>query len=429
MPRAWRKAAELAALTPVSRNRSADFLRAASIAVVVLGHWLMAGPWVDEQGSHLTHLLTVSPWTHWLTWIFQVMPVFFFVGGYSNAITWQAAQRDRKSYAVWLRRRLDRLCAPVIPLLIFWARAAAAAGAAGVPGEMIRLGSISALIPTWFLAVYLLVVCLVPLAHAAWQRFGMASFWAPALGASALDGLAFFADWPAPSWANYLLIWGAVHQLGFAWQDGRFAARARALRWCAGGLILLAALTELGPWPRSLVGVPGEAISNTTPPHLPLLALTAFQFGAVMLAEPALRRWLNRPRPWTATVLVNGSIMTLFLWHSSAMMLCIGLAVKLGGPGLAPLPGTSSWWALRPVWLLIYAAATAIFVAAFARLERGARRTSPTPPRAWLLIGSVLLAGAGLSALALGGIRGEGAAGVRLVPLALALAGLYGARR
>lgn len=428
MPRAWRKAAELAALTPVSRNRSADFLRAASIAVVVLGHWLMAGPWVDEQGSHLTHLLAVSPWTHWLTWIFQVMPVFFFVGGYSNAVSWQAALRDRKNYADWLRGRLGRLCLPVIPLLIFWALAAAASGAAGVPDEMVRLGSISALIPTWFLAVYLLVVVLAPLAHAAWRRFGMASFWAPALGAAALDALAFGADRPAPSWANYLLIWGAVHQLGFAWQSGAFAHRARAARWCAGGLILLTALTELGPWPRSLVGVPGEAVSNTTPPHLPLLALAAFQFGAVMLAEPALRRWLDRPGPWTATVLVNGSIMTLFLWHSSAMMLCIGLAILLGGPGLAELPGAGAWWALRPPWILVYALATFVFLGAFARLERGARRPAPAPP-AWLLIGCVLLAGAGLSVLALGGIRGAGDDGLRVLPLALALAGLYGASR
>jgi hypothetical protein len=394
--------------------------------VVVIGHWLMAGPWVDDEGSHLDHLLTTSPWTHWLTWIFQVMPIFFFVGGYSNGISWQAARRDATPYAVWLRGRLSRLCAPVIPLLIFWAVAAAVAQAAGLPAEMIRLGSISALIPTWFLAVYLVVVMLVPLAHAAWQRFGMASICAPVAGAAALDALYFGADVRTPAWANYLLIWGAVHQLGFAWQAGRCVGRARAALCCAGGLLLLIALTELGPWPRSLVGVPGEAISNTTPPHLPLLALCAFQFGAVLLAEPALRRWLNRPTPWTATVLVNGSIMSLFLWHSTAMMLCIGLAIGSGGLGLGLDPGSGAWWALRPVWLVVYAAATAFFLLLFARLEQTSRRVSP-PPHAAVLIVSVLLAGAGLSFLALGGIRGEGPAGIRIMPLLLALAGLLGA--
>lgn len=426
MPQAWRKAAELAALTPPGRNRAADFLRAASISVVVLGHWLMAGPWVDQDGSHLTHLLTVSPWTHWLTWIFQVMPVFFFVGGYANAISWQAARRDGKTYAVWLRGRLGRLCVPVIPLILFWAIAAAAAGAAGVPEEMIRLGSITALLPTWFLAVYFVVVALVPLADAAWRRFGMASFWWPAAGAAALDALYFGADLRAPAWANYLLIWGAVHQLGFAWQAGRAGAGAGAARWCALGLVFLTAMTSFGPWPRSLVGVPGEAVSNTTPPHLPLLALCAFQFGAVLLMAPRLRRWLDLPGPWTATILLNGSIMTLFLWHSTAMMLSMGLAILLGGIGLHELPGTAAWWLLRPAWIAVYAAVLALLLTIFGRLERPARRERPAPP-AWLLILSLLLAAAGLSALALGGVRGAGAAGIRLIPLALALAGLLGA--
>jgi hypothetical protein len=35
-------AAELARLTPASRDRYVDFLRLFSISVVVLGHWLMA---------------------------------------------------------------------------------------------------------------------------------------------------------------------------------------------------------------------------------------------------------------------------------------------------------------------------------------------------------------------------------------------------
>lgn len=386
----------------------------------------MAGPWVDAEGSHLGHLLTTSPWTHWLTWVFQVMPIFFFVGGYSNSISWQAARRDGKPYATWLRGRLSRLCAPVIPLLLFWAAAATIAQAAGLPPEMIRLGSMSALIPTWFLAVYLVVVMLVPLAHAAWERFGLASIAVPAVAAAVFDALYFGADLRAPAWANYLLIWGAVHQLGFAWQAGRCAGRARAALCCVGGLLLLGVMTEFGPWPRSLVGVPGEEISNTTPPHLPLLALCAFQFGAVLLAEPALRRWLNRPTPWTVTVLVNGSIMTLFLWHSTAMMLAIGLAIGSNGAGLGLDPGSGAWWAWRPAWLLVYAAATTIFLLAFARLEQASRREPPAPPAA-LLIVSVLLAGAGLSALALGGIRGEGPAGLRLVPLLMALAGLLGA--
>ena len=40
--RIWSRAAGLAAQTPAERNRYVDFLRAVSILVVVVGHWLIA---------------------------------------------------------------------------------------------------------------------------------------------------------------------------------------------------------------------------------------------------------------------------------------------------------------------------------------------------------------------------------------------------
>lgn len=419
----WRRAAELAARTPPSRNRAADFLRAAAITVVVLGHWLMAAIWVDADGAHASHVLAVAPWTQWLTWGLQVMPIFFFVGGFANGVTWSAAQRDGLPYREWLHARLARLCRPTLPLLLFWGAVAAVAGAAGVPAEMIRVASATALVPTWFLAVYFLAVMLAPVAHAAWRRFGFASVVAPAAAAAALDALWFGAGVRWPGWANYACVWLAVHQLGFAWRDGWCARRGAAAAWCLGGFAALVAMTELGPWPRSLVGVPGEEVSNTTPPHLPLLALAALQFGAVRLAEPALRRWLVRPAPWTAAVLMNGFIMTIFLWHSGAMMLTFGLALLLDGAGLAAAPGSGAWWLLKPAWILVCACATLLLAAPFARFERAERAPRPAPP-AWRMIAGVLAAGAGLSQLALHGVGGDGPLGLRALPLALAVLGM-----
>jgi hypothetical protein len=43
----WSQARGLAERTPDTRNRYVDFLRAASIAVVVTGHWLMAAAYTD----------------------------------------------------------------------------------------------------------------------------------------------------------------------------------------------------------------------------------------------------------------------------------------------------------------------------------------------------------------------------------------------
>ena len=79
---------------PATRNRYVDGLRAISIAVVVVGHWLMAAPTVASGVRFtLSDMLHVAPWTQWLTWIFQVMPLFFIVGGYANAASLESARR------------------------------------------------------------------------------------------------------------------------------------------------------------------------------------------------------------------------------------------------------------------------------------------------------------------------------------------------
>ena len=199
----WSKAREMAEMTPPERNRWVDFLRAVSIMAVVVGHWLMAGLYVDASGELLRgDLLSIAEWTHWLTWGFQVMPVFFLVGGYSNSVSWAAttakAPRDQAGvYRDWLASRVQRLITPTFPVLLLWAALAVVMTQVGLPREQIRMATEAALIPVWFLAVYLLVVLLVPVTRAAWRRFGVWSYWLPvALGrmASALTS----ALWSRP---------------------------------------------------------------------------------------------------------------------------------------------------------------------------------------------------------------------------------------
>jgi len=144
---AWSRALELAEQTPASRNRYVDFLRALSIGAVVLGHWIIAAPWIEGGRLQLDHMLSVQPATQWLTLIFQVMPVFFLVGGYSNAASWDAARRSGTSYGRWVAGRARRLIGPIIPLILIWAAMAFVFRGFGVSYEMIRHASILALVP------------------------------------------------------------------------------------------------------------------------------------------------------------------------------------------------------------------------------------------------------------------------------------------
>jgi hypothetical protein len=308
-----------------------------------------------------------------------------------------------------------------LPLLVVWALIGAGAHILNVSPDLVRVGSQIALIPIWFLAVYIMVVICVPVSLAAWERFGLASFWVLIL-ATAVDDVLFFAtDLRAVGWLNYGFIWLAVHQLGYAWRDGHLAGLRKALPWAVGGLLMLIGLVTFGPYPISMVTVPGEEISNSLPPKLTLLALGVFQGGLLLSFEAPLRRWLDRKAPWTTTVLINSKIMTIFLWHLTAMILVIGLAFALGGIGITLEPGSGVWWASRPVWIAVLAIALLFFGLLFGRFERS--RTRAHPITAWRLVTGAALVCAGLALLALKGVGGEGLLGLRVWVLVLPFVG------
>lgn len=403
----WSKARELAELTPPERNRWVDFLRAVSIMAVVLGHWLMAGLYVDAGGElRRGDLLSISEWAHWLTWGFQVMPVFFLVGGYSNSVSWEltttkAAPGQVGVYRDWLANRVQRLITPTFPVLLLWAALAVALTQVGLPREQIRMATEAALIPVWFLAVYLLVTAFTPLAYRAWKRFGWLSFAVFIPAAMLTDWLTFTAEVPYVNFTNFLWVFLAVHQLGFAWRAGRFDNRLFALAWFAVGLAVLIRITVYGFYPVSMVSAPG-GFSNSLPPTLALFALGMVQSGLVLALEPLGRRMLDNLSVWTATVLMNGMIMTVYLWHLTAFVLVMTVTwLAFGGAGLDTVPGTRAWWASRPLWIAIYIAALLPMIAIFARHERafGPIRGGRTVPRLRAVLGVVAIC-AGLGATA-----------------------------
>ncbi len=418
-----RHARELARRTPADRNRYADLLRAAAILVVVFGHWLSAAPYVAGGRLEIASMLGIASWSHLLTWALQVMPVFFIVGGFSNGVSWESARRRSEPYVQWLHDRLRRLVSPLLPLIAAWAALVLAARFLAVDPALVGNASRLALIPTWFLAVYICVILLVPLADAAWQRFGMASFWLPVSAAVMVDALAFGHGFTALRWANYVFVWLSVHQLGWLWRSGRASDSTVAVAWLMGGLACLVFLVELSGYPVAMLTVPGADFSNTRPPTVALVALAAMQFGALMLLERPVRRWLEREGPWTATVLVNGMIMTVFLWHSTVQTLVIGAAAWLGGVGLALQPGSVAWWLWRPAWLLVMLLALLPVVLLMMRFEQGGRRESRAVwPAGALVTGSLILC-LGIGLLAALGMGVPQFPWLRVAPLALVTVG------
>jgi hypothetical protein len=368
----YNKARQLAVATPPTRNRYADFLRAAAILAVVVGHWLMAAVWVDDAGVHTANALGIVDATQWLTWALQVMPIFFFVGGFSNAVGWRSCG---PSYPAWLSQRLRRLVVPTLPLILLWAGIALAGPQWGLDPGLLRSASRVALVPLWFLAVYVLMVAATPITMSLWTRFGPAGVAALTACAFAVDALRRMNSIPI-GFVNYFFVWTAIYLLGHAWQDGFFADRARSLVLGGAGAALLLGLTLAGPYHVSMVGVPGVEFGNTAPPSAALLALGFAQIGLALTLERPVRRFLERPAAWAATIMVNASIMTIYVWHMTAMALGIGALLLIRSPLLAISPGGAGWWLSRPIWLAVLAVATVPFIVIWGRRETRTRQGS-----------------------------------------------------
>ena len=94
------------------RDRYIDLLRVLSLSMVVLGHWLaVLVTWEDGTVTG-RNALNVVPGMWPLTWIFQVMPLFFFVGGFSNRKSYESVCRRGGGYVAYVTRRLQRLLVP-----------------------------------------------------------------------------------------------------------------------------------------------------------------------------------------------------------------------------------------------------------------------------------------------------------------------------
>jgi peptidoglycan/LPS O-acetylase OafA/YrhL len=399
----WSQAEQLAAKTPAERNRYVDFLRAVSILMVVTGHWLIVALYYHDGNFELGDLLELRTNTQWLTWLFQVMPIFFIVGGYANAVSLESARRRGVDYAGWLVTRLNRLISPLLVLLLAWAALAAILHFAGVTGDVLRLASRAALIPIWFLAIYIVVVLLAPVTYRAWQRWGFASFWAFAAAGAAVDIAFFAAEQQWLGWTNYLWVWLAVHHLGYAWRDGRMGTPRRLLAYSALGWFALSVLIFKGPYPFAMVGSPDEALSNTLPPKLTLLALGIAQFGLLLAIEAPMRRMLENLKLWTGTVLINSMIMTLYLWHLTVMVIIVSLAYLAGGFGLGIEPASLEWWLTRPIWIAVLFACLLPVALLLGPLERRSRPPdAPVPSAPRLILGAVLVC-LGVALLALFG--------------------------
>ena len=208
------------------------------------------------------------------------------------------------------------------------------------------------------------------------------------------------------------------------------------------GLAGTALLVGLGPYSATMVGVTGGPVGNMHPPTAAITTLGFAQIGVAVLLRPPLARWLARPRAWAVVVVVNLSVVTIYLWHQAALTVAARLVLPLGWP--QPPPGSPAWWVAHLLWLLVPGAVLAGMVLLAGRAERVAapppiargHGTAAGAALAGVLVGLGFLALAGSSATepfapgqALGPVTASPILGMALLLAGwLVLAGLRTAR-
>jgi hypothetical protein len=302
--------AEVEASTPATRDRAIDVIRIVSLVAVVVGHTIIATSTLRDGVFIWRNLLAASPVFQALTWVFQIMPLFFFAG----VAAWINSWTPGTSWGSWMMRRCTRLYRPVFYYLAFWWVALALLSAV-LPEHVYEPVAGISIQLLWFLGAYVLVLATVPLLSGITTT---GRFVAAAVGTYAfiavVDAIRINVhDVSALGYLN-MVVWLIPGMFGVAYRRRLLAGRA-ALTLVVVMLVVNVALLVLGPYELSLVGIETQQLKNMTPPSLLLAGHAIMMCAFAIAAAPAIARWAHRPRVWWLAAIGNSGAMTLYLWH------------------------------------------------------------------------------------------------------------------
>ncbi|MCP2250445.1 acyltransferase family protein [Lentzea aerocolonigenes] len=330
------------------RDEYLDWLRATSLVVVVLWHWAFTILRWTPTGP-----VPTSPLGFWsgvwiLTWLLQVLPMFFYVGGCVHSSSWARDRKQGVGHYVW--RHVRHLLVPALLLVLTWVVLGAVSwaifGLSWIRGVVLLVVS-----PLWFLGVYVVLIALVPVSSWLHRRFDvLVPVWLGGI-AMVVDVLRFRYDLPWIGWVNMLVVWWLAHQAGFF--HHRLTRRTGwALFFC--GLFGLAGLVFSGLYPGSMVGVPGDRLSNIGPPTFVIVALLVFQIGFAVVTRPLVERVLDGTVARRVVAVVSSIALPLFLFHSTGMALArVSGFLLLGGQISDDRAPDLIWWLQRPLAVVV----------------------------------------------------------------------------
>lgn len=364
------------------RDLTLDLARVFCVLLVVAIHLMFVGVGPDASGGiSVSRPLEQQPWFWAATWVGQVMPLFFVVGGFASATSLRSLRRRvpdaGEAYRSFVHGRMQRLARPALPLFVFLAVVLIGATLADVDPALLGSVAVGVGSPLWFLCAYLICQLLAPALLDLHERAPRSTVAVLLAAVVVVDVVQFSVDGvPVDAagmsylgYLNLLFVWPLVTVIGYWYADGWFARRSW---WQLLGIALLCwaslvPMTVLGPYSPNM-------LTNLNPPTLPLVALGIGQAALLQLLKPPLTA-LMRTRPARAVVFVIGSrLMTVYLWHLPVIVTIAGIGLLIPG---TPAPGSGVWWALRPVLYLVVLGLVLALSLPLGRFERALPVTRP----------------------------------------------------
>lgn len=371
------------------RDLTLDLARVVCVLLVVVIHLLEIGVGANARTGALqiTRPLEMQGWFPYGTWIGQIMPLFFVVGGFASLTSWRSLGRRGGDGPDYVKNRILRLAQPAFPLFVFYSVVITAATGlvlAGVIGQDFVDGVVGgAGSPLWFIAAYAICQALVPWLATLHVRAPKRTVLVMFVGVIAVDALRYGTGIEQLGYLNMLLVWPLIQQFGFWYADGWFDRR----RWWQLVLMAVLGVAALAPLAIPAGGYSLDMLTNLNPPTLPLVFLGVSQAAFLRLMKRPLTALMRTTAAKGVVFLVGTRLMTIYLWHLPIIIIFTGIALLI--PGANPPVESPAWWYSRILVFVLGLGALFALSLLVGRWE-APREVGETPPVQMVALAAIL---------------------------------------
>ncbi len=291
-------------------SRVPDGIRALALLVVITAHCLA---WTRIDGHSMVNIIQHQPHLWWITWMVQIMPLFFvFAGtGLSKLASDKSGKRFvMRGFMLLSPASLIYLVSGLVGLCLIPIKKSIVASTVGL--LLVQL--------TWFLAVYVVIIAITPLLNRFTSLVGIFAWCGLIAG---IDALRIHVNQNL-GWLNMIMVWSLFALIGMRLKDLQRMPKPVALfgfivSWSCAWLAI-----HYGPYSKALVSIPGiPGISNLGPPSFVLACAGIGQIFLVIAGWNVLEKVFAQRYVWNVIGSFGMRSMQMYLHQMVFIMISV----------------------------------------------------------------------------------------------------------